>query len=164
MLEGMANSEALAVAGQTGRVLLYTPVKRHEDFPAAVAYLVRRLDENTSEENYLSASFDMSVDNDKFKEQQSRFLISIAERHTISTESRRHHLDRHDSENAFSDGKFENQSDADATNPEFRKQLGLALARHHQSDDVRIPLQIMGEFLTRSEVEVGSAPSPNAAP
>jgi RHH-type proline utilization regulon transcriptional repressor/proline dehydrogenase/delta 1-pyrroline-5-carboxylate dehydrogenase len=164
MLEGMANAEALAVAGQTGRVLLYTPVTRHEDFPAAVAYLVRRLDENTSEENYLRASFDMSVDNDKFKEQQGRFLISIAERHTISTESRRHHPKRHDSENAFNDGKFENQSDADATNPEFREQLDAAFARHYESDDVRIPLQIMGEFLTRSEVEVGTDPSVNGAP
>ena len=164
MLEGMANAEALAIAGQTGRVLLYTPVTRHEDFPAAVAYLVRRLDENTSEENYLRASFDMSLDNDKFKEQQGRFLISIAERHSISTQSRRHHLKRHESENAFNDGKFENQSDADATNPEFRKQLESALARHYESDEVRIPLQIMGEFLTRSEVEVGTDPSANGAP
>ncbi|HEY3292306.1 MAG TPA: bifunctional proline dehydrogenase/L-glutamate gamma-semialdehyde dehydrogenase [Candidatus Nanopelagicaceae bacterium] len=164
MLEGMANAEALAVAGQTGRVLLYTPVTRHEDFPAAVAYLVRRLDENTSEENYLRASFDMSLDNDKFKEQQSRFLISIAERHTISTDSRRHHLKRHDAQNAFDDGKFENQSDADATNPEFRKQLEDALARHYESDELRIPLQIMGELLTRTEVEEGTDPSANGAP
>ncbi len=164
MLEGMANAEALAVAGQTGRVLLYTPVTRHEDFPAAVAYLVRRLDENTSEENYLRASFDMALNNDKFKEQQGRFLISIAERHTISTESRRHHLKRHDSENAFGDGKFENQSDADATNPEFRDQLESAFTRHYESDELRIPLQIMGEFLTRSEIEVGTDPSENGAP
>jgi RHH-type proline utilization regulon transcriptional repressor/proline dehydrogenase/delta 1-pyrroline-5-carboxylate dehydrogenase len=164
MLEGMANAEALAVAGQTGRVLLYTPVTRHEDFPAAVAYLVRRLDENTSEENYLRASFDMSLDNDKFKEQQGRFLISIAERHTISTESRRHNLKRHDSQNAFNDGKFENQSDADATDPDFREQFGSAIARQYESDDVRIPLQIMGEFLTRSQVGVGTDPSANGAP
>jgi RHH-type proline utilization regulon transcriptional repressor/proline dehydrogenase/delta 1-pyrroline-5-carboxylate dehydrogenase len=164
MLEGMANAEALAVAGQTGRVLLYTPVTRHEDFPAAVAYLVRRLDENTSEENYLRASFDMALDNDKFKEQQGRFLISIAERHTISMQSRRHHLSRHYSENAFNNGKFENESDADATNPEFRDQLGSAITRHYESDEVRIPLQIMGEFLTRPEVEVGTDPSANGAP
>ena len=164
MLEGMANAEALAVAGQTGRVLLYTPVTRHEDFPAAVAYLVRRLDENTSEENYLRASFDMKLDNDKFKEQQGRFLISVAERHTISTESRRHHFKRHDRENAFYDGKFENQSDADATNPEFRAQLQSAFTRHYESNEVRIPLQIMGEFLTRSEIEVGTDPSDNGSP
>jgi RHH-type proline utilization regulon transcriptional repressor/proline dehydrogenase/delta 1-pyrroline-5-carboxylate dehydrogenase len=164
MLEGMANAEALAVAGQTGHVLLYTPVTRHEDFPAAVAYLVRRLDENTSEENYLRASFDMSLDNDKFKEQQGRFLISITERHTISTQSRRHHLKRHDAQNAFDDGKFKNQSDADATNPEFRQQLEASIARHYESDEVQIPLQIMGEFLTHPEVAVGTDPSANGAP
>ncbi len=163
MLEGMANAEALAVAGQTGRVLLYTPVTRHEDFPAAVAYLVRRLDENTSEENYLRASFDMELNNEKFKEQQARFVISIAERHTISTESRRHHLKRHDAQNAFNDGKFENQSDADSTNPVFRSQLDAAFKRHYEGNELRIPLQIMGEFLTRTEIEVGSDPSDNGS-
>ena len=164
MLEGMANAEALAVAGQTGRVLLYTPVTRHEDFPAAVAYLVRRLDENTSEENYLRASFDMALDNDKFKEQQGRFLISVVERHTISTESRRHSPKRHEAQNAFDDGKFENQSDADTTNPVFRAQLESAFARHYEGNDLRIPLQIMGELLTRTEIEIGTDPSQNGAP
>lgn len=164
MLEGMANAEALAVAGQTGRVLLYTPVTRHEDFPAAVAYLVRRLDENTSEENYLRASFDMSLDNEKFVEQKSRFLISIAERHTISTVSRRHHQKRHEAENAFAEGKFENQSDADATNPEFREQLESAYLRHYAGNDLRIPLQVMGEFGTRSQIEEGTDPGANGAP
>ena len=53
MLEGMANPEALAVKERFGSVLLYSPVTSDEEFPAAVAYLVRRLDENTSEENYL---------------------------------------------------------------------------------------------------------------
>ena len=164
MLEGMANAEALAVAGQTGRVLLYTPVTRHEDFPAAVAYLVRRLDENTSEENYLRASFDMSLNNDKFKEQQGRFLISIAERHTISTDSKRHGAKRHNVENAFNDSKFENESDGDGTNPEFREALESAFSDHFQDAELRIPLQIMGEFLTRTEIEVGTDPSDNGSP
>jgi RHH-type proline utilization regulon transcriptional repressor/proline dehydrogenase/delta 1-pyrroline-5-carboxylate dehydrogenase len=45
MLEGMANAEALAVTRAGQPVLLYAPVTRKDDFAAAVAYLVRRLDE-----------------------------------------------------------------------------------------------------------------------
>ena len=57
MLEGMANAEALAVTQSGHQVLLYAPVTRANDFASAVAYLVRRLDENTSDENYLKAAF-----------------------------------------------------------------------------------------------------------
>ena len=47
MLEGMANAEALALTKSGQPVLLYAPVTRRDDFASAVAYLVRRLDENT---------------------------------------------------------------------------------------------------------------------
>ncbi len=74
MLEGMANAEALAVTRAGQPVLLYAPVTRKDDFAAAVAYLVRRLDENTSDENYLKAAFEISKNPKKFKEQEERFL------------------------------------------------------------------------------------------
>nr|MSZ47445.1 aldehyde dehydrogenase [Actinomycetota bacterium] len=70
MLEGMANAEALAVTRAGQPVLLYAPVTRKDDFAAAVAYLVRRLDENTSDENYLKAAFEISKNPKKFKEQE----------------------------------------------------------------------------------------------
>ena len=90
MLEGMANAEALAVTRAGQPVLLYAPVTRKDDFAAAVAYLVRRLDENTSDENYLKAAFDIAKNPAKFADQEQRFLKSIAERHTITTETLRH--------------------------------------------------------------------------
>ena len=74
MLEGMANAEALAVTRAGQPVLLYAPVTRKDDFAAAVAYLVRRLDENTSDENYLKAAFEISKNPKKLKEQEERFL------------------------------------------------------------------------------------------
>jgi RHH-type proline utilization regulon transcriptional repressor/proline dehydrogenase/delta 1-pyrroline-5-carboxylate dehydrogenase len=48
MLEGMANAEAAALIAEGQAVLLYAPVARRDDFASAVAYLVRRLDENTA--------------------------------------------------------------------------------------------------------------------
>ncbi|MBI3429211.1 MAG: bifunctional proline dehydrogenase/L-glutamate gamma-semialdehyde dehydrogenase [Actinobacteria bacterium] len=164
MLEGMANAEALAVAAQTGSVLLYTPVTRHDDFPAAVAYLVRRLDENTSTENYLRASFDMEVNNEKYREQEKRFLDAVSERHTISTESRRHLLIREDSAKSFDGGRFLNQSDGDPTNPKFRTSLQSAFVEKYIDFDLRIPLQINGEEIFRTEKEEGIDPSEDGKP
>ena len=161
MLEGMANAEALAVAKETGSVLLYTPVTRHDDFPAAVAYLVRRLDENTSTENYLRASFDMQIGNERFNEQKERFLRSVSARHEISTSSRRHLLTRQDCTEAFALGVFENQSDGDATNPSFRKALEIVWADRFINTDLQIPLVINGEEVSTSDTEVGTDPSKN---
>ena len=59
MLEGMANHQARAVRERAGGLLLYAPVVRAEDFHSAIAYLVRRLDENTAPENFLRHVFDL---------------------------------------------------------------------------------------------------------
>ncbi|MCF4120084.1 bifunctional proline dehydrogenase/L-glutamate gamma-semialdehyde dehydrogenase [Antribacter sp. KLBMP9083] len=61
MLQGMAPAEARAVRDEVardgGRVVLYTPVVRDEDFDVAISYLVRRLEENAAEQNFLHAMF-----------------------------------------------------------------------------------------------------------
>lgn len=61
MLQGMAPTEAAAVrdevAKDNGHVVLYTPVVRDEDFDVAISYLVRRLEENATEQNFLHAAF-----------------------------------------------------------------------------------------------------------
>ena len=164
MLEGMANAEALAVVKETGSVLLYTPVTKHDDFPAAVAYLVRRLDENTSIENYLRASFEMEIGNERYIEQKNRFIASVSARHEISTQSRRHHLSQKDPNAAFGRGAFDNQSDGDATNLVFRKALERVWAYHSENSGFKIPLQVKGEELFRSEQEAGTDPSDNGRP
>ncbi len=159
MLEGMANAEALALAHQFGRVLLYTPITREKDFPAAVAYLVRRLDENTSLENYLRASFDMEVGNSEFEAQRERFIESVRARHLISTKSRRHELVRHDQASDFDNGIFRNQSDGDATNAQFREIVRKAISTELSRDKFHIPLVINGEKIFTSEIEFGVDPS-----
>ena len=161
MLEGMANAEALAVVHEVGNVLLYTPVTRHDDFPAAVAYLVRRLDENTSLENYLRASFDMSLGSKNFESQKERFLRSISERHEISTSSRRHGLAHHDCADLFSRGIFENESDADSTNPLFQSALTSAWAKLDSQSQLHLPLVINGQEIRSENVEPGHDPSEN---
>lgn len=69
MLEGMANAEAAALAKSGHCFLLYAPVNQRDDFAVAVSYLVRRLDENTSDENYLKAAFYIARDPKIFVDQ-----------------------------------------------------------------------------------------------
>jgi RHH-type proline utilization regulon transcriptional repressor/proline dehydrogenase/delta 1-pyrroline-5-carboxylate dehydrogenase len=156
MLEGMANAEALAVTRSGQPVLLYAPVTRKDDFAAAVAYLVRRLDENTSDENYLKAAFEISQNPKKFKEQEDRFLKSIAERHTITTESL-----RHIEHGQLTSSTFENEPNADPTEPQFIAEVTRAIKKVRAIKDQEIPLVINGKEIFTKELEVGTDPSDN---
>jgi RHH-type proline utilization regulon transcriptional repressor/proline dehydrogenase/delta 1-pyrroline-5-carboxylate dehydrogenase len=59
MLEGMAGAAARALHQDGIPVLLYAPVATKENFTHAIAYYVRRLDENTSPQNFLTHAFNL---------------------------------------------------------------------------------------------------------
>ncbi len=157
MLEGMANAEALALSRSGQHVLFYAPVTRPDDFVSAVAYLVRRLDENTSPENYLRAAFDLGHDPAAFNEQRDRFLASVRERHELSTQSRRHAPLA-----PVSRTNFENSSSADFTDPAVRETLERELERVRYSAPEQIPLVIAGREVVTDDAEPGSDPSADA--
>ncbi len=89
MLEGMANHQARTVHEAVGGLVLYAPVVLRHDFHSAIAYLVRRLDENTAEENFLRDSFGMAVGDAAWESQKQRFLKSCARKDEIMTGPRR---------------------------------------------------------------------------
>jgi len=60
MLEGMANHQRRALVERHGDMLLYAPACRREEFLNAIGYLLRRLDENTGPENFLSHAFKLT--------------------------------------------------------------------------------------------------------
>jgi RHH-type proline utilization regulon transcriptional repressor/proline dehydrogenase/delta 1-pyrroline-5-carboxylate dehydrogenase len=153
MLEGMANAEALAVTQSGHQVLLYAPVTRQDDFASAVAYLVRRLDENTSDENYLKAAFDIGKNPAKFAEQKSRFESSVRERHTISTSSRRHLL----APERVS--AFYNEASGDPTEPAFIKAVTKEIHAVQLESSLEIPVVINGKATKTSTRGVGTDPS-----
>jgi RHH-type proline utilization regulon transcriptional repressor/proline dehydrogenase/delta 1-pyrroline-5-carboxylate dehydrogenase len=121
MLEGMANAEAAALVASGQSVLLYAPVTRRDDFASAVAYLVRRLDENTAPENYLRAALFMADNPRVYDEQRQRFVDAIERRHSLSIETRRHARD------AASDSSFENEPDGDPTSRDYVANVAGAL-------------------------------------
>lgn len=158
MLEGMANAEALAIVNSGHRVLLYAPVTRHDDFPAAVAYLVRRLDENTSDDNYLKAAFYIAQDPNVFAEQQQRFLDSVAQRHRVATETRRH------AEGSSQRAReFDNASDGDPTNLNYVVKVTSAIDRVLDLSEHQVPMVIDSEEIFGEQYEDGHDPSDNGA-
>jgi RHH-type proline utilization regulon transcriptional repressor/proline dehydrogenase/delta 1-pyrroline-5-carboxylate dehydrogenase len=78
MLEGMANHQARVVQARAGGLLLYAPVVRAEDFHSAIAYLVRRLDENTAPDNFLRHVFGLEPGSPDWEIERDRFLGAFA--------------------------------------------------------------------------------------
>ena len=79
MLLGMASAQAQAVSETVGSLRLYTPVVHPAEFDVAISYLIRRLEELASDENYLSAAFTLAEDPALFKREADRFLASFAQ-------------------------------------------------------------------------------------
>ncbi|MDR2998685.1 MAG: proline dehydrogenase family protein [Microbacterium sp.] len=85
MLLGMAQGQVKAVSREVGNVLLYVPVVAPAEFDVAISYLVRRLEENASPSNFLSAALELGTDPRLFEREKMRFLDSV-------TRSRDHSL------------------------------------------------------------------------
>lgn len=79
MLLGMATGQAAAVKRDVGNLLLYTPVVNPREFDVAISYLIRRLEENASQENFMSAVFELHENTALFEREKQRFLASAAQ-------------------------------------------------------------------------------------
>ncbi|MCQ6269509.1 bifunctional proline dehydrogenase/L-glutamate gamma-semialdehyde dehydrogenase [Pseudarthrobacter sp. R1] len=77
MLLGMAQGQAEAVKKDVGSLLLYTPVVHPSEFDVAIAYLIRRLEEGASQDNFMSAVFELSENEALFEREKQRFLSSL---------------------------------------------------------------------------------------
>jgi len=79
MLLGMAEGQAELVKADVGGLLLYTPVVHPREFDVAISYLIRRLEENASSENFMSAVFELASNEAMFEREKGRFLASLAD-------------------------------------------------------------------------------------
>jgi RHH-type proline utilization regulon transcriptional repressor/proline dehydrogenase/delta 1-pyrroline-5-carboxylate dehydrogenase len=133
MLEGMANHQARAVRDKAGGLLLYAPAVQQNDFMSAMAYLVRRLDENTAPENFLREMFAMRPGSPEWNQQKDRFVRGWNERTTVSAKSRRDRKDCHpvahtpDETQVDPFDPFQNVPDSDWTQQSIRSELRKSL-------------------------------------
>src|SRR6266852_1825766 len=163
MLEGMANHQARAVQARAGGLLLYAPVVRAEDFHSAIAYLVRRLDENTAPENFLRHVFDLEPGSPAWIAERDRFLAAFAIEAGLSdaprrTQDRRVEADAPPALRPL-DAKLENDPETDWTLAANRAWIEDVVDRWRERSPDAIPLQIGGEFRAGSRVGEGRDPS-----
>jgi RHH-type proline utilization regulon transcriptional repressor/proline dehydrogenase/delta 1-pyrroline-5-carboxylate dehydrogenase len=135
MLEGMANHQARVVQQKAGGLLVYAPAVGREDFISALSYLVRRLDENTSPENFLHDLFDLHPGSEAWERQRSRFVTGWADRTIVSSDSNRGKA------KIWPPDVFHNAADTDWTQADRRQSLNDALA------EWSAPILAMGEQL-----------------
>ncbi|HNX89049.1 MAG TPA: bifunctional proline dehydrogenase/L-glutamate gamma-semialdehyde dehydrogenase [Paludibacteraceae bacterium] len=89
MLEGMANHLPRVMRSLQKQIILYTPVVKDEHFLNAVSYLVRRMDENTGKDNFLTYSFNLKFGSKQWNFLQEQFLEAYAIKDTIDTTPKR---------------------------------------------------------------------------
>src|SRR6218665_1447112 len=77
MLQGMSPNVAAAVRNTVGHLLLYTPVVNPAEFDVAIAYLIRRIDELASPDNFMSAAADLADDDTVFERERDRYLAAL---------------------------------------------------------------------------------------
>ena len=77
MLEGMSEAARLAIKEISKDVILYAPTAAKEQFTNAIAYLVRRLDENTGPNNFIRYSFGLTVNSKDWNMQKELFKKSF---------------------------------------------------------------------------------------
>jgi RHH-type proline utilization regulon transcriptional repressor/proline dehydrogenase/delta 1-pyrroline-5-carboxylate dehydrogenase len=77
MLLGMAPGQAEVVRRDVGGLLVYTPVVAPNEFDVAISYLVRRLEEGASSDNFMSAVFDVGHSEALFAREEQRFRASL---------------------------------------------------------------------------------------
>ncbi len=116
MLEGMADHIRRTVQQLSGDMLLYCPTATQEEFQNAVAYLVRRLDENTAPENFLRHAFDMVPGSKDWQSQAALFSKACSNINDVSDSPRRKQ-NRLLPPKKETNASFKNEADTDWTLP-----------------------------------------------
>ncbi len=166
MLEGMANHQARVIREARGDLLLYAPVVKREDFHSAMAYLVRRLDENTARENFLHDLFGLEEGTEAWNRQSEAFLKSCGRAATIQASPRRSQ-DRTRSPLTSPGGTsqgFRNEPNTDWVLAHNRNWIDAIRNRWARQEKRKTPLQIGGEFIGRDYAGMGRDPSRPGVP
>ncbi|MBT6121103.1 bifunctional proline dehydrogenase/L-glutamate gamma-semialdehyde dehydrogenase, partial [bacterium] len=149
ILEGMSDHLALFLQKHVHQTLLYTPVVRSEHFFYAIAYLFRRLDENSGPQNFLKHAFGLTSKSKNWDHLVSIYEESIALIPTLLTgEKRRQNRLEHSKPNLSNRTFFVNQDNTDFYSP---KSYGWAKSIRNRWENIG-PLHDV-TFLNKKDIE-----------
>ncbi|MFO8082832.1 MAG: bifunctional proline dehydrogenase/L-glutamate gamma-semialdehyde dehydrogenase, partial [Desulfobacterales bacterium] len=156
MLEGMADHVRRALSEISGEVLLYAPVAKKEEFINAIAYLIRRLDENTGEENFLRYACNLKTGSKQWNFLKDQFVESC---HYIDKASKTPNRIQDRSAEIFSEkispfysGEFINEPDTDwslAPNRKWAQTIRDKWKKRSGDSPVQIPVVVSGKEIYR---------------
>jgi RHH-type proline utilization regulon transcriptional repressor/proline dehydrogenase/delta 1-pyrroline-5-carboxylate dehydrogenase len=165
MLEGMANHIRRALFELTKNFVLYAPATKKENFTNAIGYLVRRLDENTGPDNFLSHAFKLVPGDEQWQRLEGQFYESFGAIDSTPYEPRRTQDRRQPVGPDVSDDTqpFENEADTDfalKNNVEWANGIIESWKDLHGERAADVPIVIGGEeILDDREVRESSDPS-----
>jgi RHH-type proline utilization regulon transcriptional repressor/proline dehydrogenase/delta 1-pyrroline-5-carboxylate dehydrogenase len=160
MLEGMADHIRRVVQELTSEMLLYCPSATEEEFVNAVAYLMRRLDENTAPNNFLRHLFDMSQGTKQWDRQVEEFTRSCKMANEIEIGPRRKQNRLNEPLRLDAKSPFQNEADTDWSLPQNRTWALEILSDWSKRKIPMIPLVIGGkEYISSTPIGIGIDPS-----
>jgi len=163
MLEGMAKSMRNVIKKLTGKILLYCPEAKAKDFHTAVAYLIRRLDENSGPQNFLRHFFELRPENQAWRTQVKHFVEACRMIDTLPfAPNRTQNRTLQPMHHALSES-FENEADTDFSLKENRKWADEIYVHWKQKQHPTIPLVIAAEEIISIQ-EPGIDPSNPGSP
>ena len=159
MLEGMADHMRRVVQELSGGMLLYCPAATKEEFQNAVAYLVRRLDENTAPENFLRHAFELIPGTKEWQKQSTLFSDACHMASTIGYTPRRFQNRFLTPSKVETCCAFENEPDTDWALAQNRKWAEAIIKEWATKTFPPIPLQIGGELIHSKNQATSTDPS-----
>ena len=159
MLEGMAEPVRRVVHQIFGNMLLYCPAATKKEFHNAIAYLVRRLDENTGPENFLRHLFSLIPGTKVWHTQANYFSLSCHNAASVSMSPRRVQNRFNEPLKPELDSEFLNECDTDFTLSQNRKWVESIVTQWKEEKIEPIPLVIGGKAKLTEERFVGVNPS-----
>jgi RHH-type proline utilization regulon transcriptional repressor/proline dehydrogenase/delta 1-pyrroline-5-carboxylate dehydrogenase len=152
MLEGMADHVRRALSEESEEMLLYAPVASRDEFINAIAYLVRRLDENTEKDNFLRYAPHLTVDSKEWRFLEEQFKAACRYRDKAGTQPHRIQ-DRNteqftESMGTFCHGEFNNEPDTDwslAANRRWAEGVRDKWMTSGDDESIQIPLVMAGQ-------------------
>jgi RHH-type transcriptional regulator, proline utilization regulon repressor / proline dehydrogenase / delta 1-pyrroline-5-carboxylate dehydrogenase len=152
MLKGMADHVRRSIQEISGDVVVYAPVATRKQFINAIGYLVRRLDENTAQENFLRYSFDLKTHSNSWEFLKKQFIGSYHYRNkagqTPNRIQNRQEETFSDPMGTFHENEFANEPDTDwalSANRNWAQSIRKKWRKSPEHPPIKISLVVGGK-------------------
>ena len=159
MLEGMGHIHYNSLKQDIKNFVFYTPTCSKKNFTNAIGYLVRRLDENSEEGNFMRYISNLKVDSRDWETLKKDFVDSFHKIETVSEQKKRKQ-NRNKEKNLLSFSEkniewFENEADTDFVLLENRRWAKEILENwKNKTIETTIPLVIGKEEIVKEKKNI----------